>query len=413
MAETQSILTLNGGSSSLKFALFENTQTLTRQLSGQIERIGLPDAQLKVTHHATQQTEKQAVAAPNHAACVEPLAKVLAQHTDLAQLAAIGHRIVHGGSRFSEPTRLTAEVLTELRRISPFDPEHLPAEISVIEAFAQRYPQLNQIGCFDTAFHHTLPRVAKLLPLPRRYAKQGVQRYGFHGLSYAYLLQELSRMADQDAPNGRVILAHLGNGASMAAVRDGQSIDTTMAFTPTAGLVMSTRSGDLDPGLVAYLAQTEGMTPAQFQRMVNFESGLLGISETSSDMRDLQAQAKTDERAADAIAVFCYQARKWIGALTTALGGLDTIVFSGGIGENAPAIRAGICTGLEFLGLTLDEVRNGNNATVISADNSRVTARVIPTDEEWQIAHLVQGTVTGGRKTEVRRQKAEDRARQD
>ncbi|MFN8488701.1 MAG: acetate/propionate family kinase [Caldilineaceae bacterium] len=401
MAETQSILTLNGGSSSLKFALFENTQSLTRQLSGQIERIGLANAQLKVTHPATKQTEKQAVAAPNHAACIEPLAKVLAQHTDLAQLAAIGHRIVHGGSRFSAPERLTPEVLTELRRISPFDPEHLPAEISVVEAFAQRYPQLTQIGCFDTAFHHTLPRVAKLLPLPRRYAKQGVQRYGFHGLSYAYLLRELRRSAGEDAANGRVILAHLGNGASMAAVRNGQSIDTTMAFTPTAGLVMSTRSGDLDPGLVAYLAQTEGMTPAQFQRMVNFEAGLLGISEISSDMRDLQAQAKTDERAADAIAVFCYQARKWIGALTTALGGLDTIVFSGGIGENAPAIRAGICAGLEFLGLTLDEARNTTNAAVISADNSRVAVRVIPTDEEWQIARLVQGIVTRDRRPEI------------
>ena len=202
---------------------------------------------------------------------------------------AVGHRVVHG-MKHTAPERVTPELLDELRRISPFDPDHLPREIELIEAFRQRHPKLPQVACFDTAFHRAMPRVARLLPIPRRYEAKGVQRYGFHGLSYAYLMEELARLGDPAATKGRVILAHLGNGASLAAVRDGKSIDTSMGFTPTAGLVMSTRSGDLDPGLVAYLARTEQMTAPQFDRMVNHESGLLGVSETSSDMRDLLAR---------------------------------------------------------------------------------------------------------------------------
>src|SRR5205085_9273897 len=231
-----------------------------------------------------------------------------------------------------------AEMLKELRRMSPFDPEHLPSAIALIEALAGSYPALSQVACFDTAFHRNLLRVAKLLPIPRRYESKGVQRYGFHGMSYAYLMQELERVAGPAAAKGRLVLAHLGNGASMAAVRGGDSLDTTMAFTPAAGLVMSTRSGDLDPGLVAFLARTERMTPEQFNHMVNSQSGLLGISETSSDVRDLLQIESTDVRAAEALAVFCYQAKKTIGALTAALGGLDTLVFAGGIGENSPVL---------------------------------------------------------------------------
>jgi acetate kinase len=398
MTENDYILTINGGSSSIKFALFQNNKALERGLVGQFERIGLPDAYLKITKQAGAQPERRPIEAPDHAACIEALTQLLAQQAGFNAIAAIGHRIVHGGAHFSEPQRVTPELLAELKRISPFDPEHLPAEISLIEAFAQRYPQIAQIACFDTAFHRDMPRVAKLLPIPRRYMEQGVQRYGFHGLSYAYLMQELERVTSNQATNRRaperIILAHLGNGASMAAVRAGKSIDTTMAFTPTAGLVMSTRSGDLDPGLVAYLAQTEGMTPAQFHHMVNYESGLRGISETSSDMRDLLAREKEDERAADAIALFCYQAKKWIGALAAALGGLDMLVFAGGIGENAPIIRARITEGLEFLGLALDAARNETNARVISTDTSRVTMCVIPTDEELQIAQSVHIILT-------------------
>ena len=234
-----------------------------------------------------------------------------------------------------------------------------------------------------------MPRVARLLPIPRRYDAKGVQRYGFHGLSYAYLMQELGRVAGAEAAKGRVILAHLGNGASLAAVLDGRSVDTTMAFTPAAGLVMGTRSGDVDPGLVAFLARSEKMTPAHFDRMVNHESGLLGVSEISSDMRELLARENDDVRAKEAVALFCYQAKKWIGAYAAALGGLDTLIFAGGIGENAPVIRARICHGLRFLGIELDESRNRATAAVISTDASRATVRVIHTDEDLMIAKSV------------------------
>jgi acetate kinase len=288
--------------------------------------------------------------------------------------------------RHSEPERVTAKLLTELRRLTPYDPEHLPREIALIEAVRARHPRLPQVACFDTAFHRTMPAVARLLPIPRRYAARGVQRYGFHGLSYSYLLAELARLGDAAAVRGRVILAHLGSGASLAAVRDGRSIDTSMGFTPAAGLVMSTRSGDLDPGLMAFLARTERMTPAQFDRMVNHESGLLGVSGTSSDVRDLLARETQDARAADALALFCYQAKKWIGAYAAALGGLDTLVFAGGIGENAPVLRARICHGLGFLGVAVDSTRNAKSAALISTDASRVAVRVIRTDEELMIA---------------------------
>ena len=260
--------------------------------------------------------------------------------------------------------------------------------MGLIEAFRKRHPTLPQVACFDTAFHRTMPSVAKLLPIPRRYAAKGVERYGFHGLSYAYLMQELGRI-DPAAVKGRVILAHLGNGASLAAVHHEKSIDTSMGFTPTAGLVMSTRTGDLDPGVGYYLARSERMSAARFQHMVNHESGLIGVSGTSSDVRDLLAQEDTDARAAEAIALFCYQAKKWIGSYAAALGGLDTLVFAGGIGENAPAIRKRICEGLGFLGIALHPKRNAKNASVISTDTGRVIVRVIRTDEERMIARSV------------------------
>ena len=244
-----------------------------------------------------------------------------------------------------------------------------------------------------------MPRVAKLVPIPRRFDVQGVQRYGFHDLSYAYLMEELARLDDPAASTGRVILAHLGNGASLAAVRDGHSIDTSMGFTPTAGLPMSTRSGDLDPGLVSYLARTGDITPTRFHHMVNHESGLLGVSETSSDMRDLLAREAADVRAAEAVALFCYQAKKWIGAFAAALGGVDTLVFTGGIGEHAALVRERICEGLSFLGIELDASRNAEAVGVISTDSSRVTVRVIRTDEELMIARSVwrsRAAVTAG-----------------
>jgi acetate kinase len=294
--------------------------------------------------------------------------------------------------KHSEPERITPKLLAKLHHITPFAPEHLPSEVSLIKAFVQRHPKLPQVACFDTAFHRTMPTVARLLPIPRRYAAKGIERYGFHGLSYSYLMEELSHI-DPQAARGRVILAHLGNGASLAAVHHGRSIDTSMSFTPTAGLVMSTRTGDLDPGVLYYLARTERLTASQLQHMVNHESGLLGVSGISSDLRDLCAQERTDVRAAEAVELFCYQVRKWIGSFAAALGGLDTLVFAAGIGENAPLIRKRICQGLAFLGIELNAKQNTKNALLISVGSSRVKVRVIRTDEDLMIARSVIRTV--------------------
>ena len=383
------ILTINGGSSSLKCSLFQVGPPLTRVLSGLVDRIGFSEGTLTLTDVASGASECRTIQVAHHKDCVDPLIAWLEQKVTITDLVAIGHRVVHGGHRYSEPQRLTPEIMGELRRLSPYDPEHMPAEIELIETFVQRYPTIPQVACFDTAFHRDMPRVARLLPIPRRYEEAGVRRYGFHGLSYAYLMEELRRIAPREA-QGRVILAHLGNGASMAAVHRGKSIDTSMGFTPTAGLPMSTRSGDLDPGLLSYLSRTEGMTVEQFHTMVNRQSGLLGVSETSSDLRDLLASEGHDPRAAEAVAFFCYQAKKWIGSFAAALGGLDTLVFSGGIGENSSVIRSRICQGLGFLGVAVDEVPNAAGAAVISKERSGVTVRVIYTDEEGQIARSVR-----------------------
>jgi acetate kinase len=336
--DNKCVLTINGGSSSIKFALYENCEPLKRNLHGVVDHIGMSGTTLTFVDQTTHQPHDLPLDASDHKSAATSLMDWLAGQAGFESLQAIGHRVVHG-MHHTEPEVVTQELLDELHRISPYDPDHLPGEIKLIETFRQRHPELPQVACFDTAFHRAMPRVAKLLPIPRCYDAKGVQRYGFHGLSYAYLMEELVRLGDPAANAGRVILAHLGNGASIAAVRDGKSIDTSMGFTPTAGLVMSTRSGDLDPGLAPYLARTEQLTAKQFYEMVNHKSGLLGVSETSSDMRDLLAREVHDIRAAEAVTLFCYQAKKWIGAFAAALGGLDTLVFAGGIGENAPQIR--------------------------------------------------------------------------
>lgn len=385
----RSILSINSGSSSLRFALFKAGESPPQILTGKFDRIGSSDATLSYMDVLARKKTESKVDVLNHVDCVPPLVELLDQKVGASAVSAIGHRVVHGGPRYRDPQRVDNALIEELRRMSSFAPNHLPSEIALMEVVTNKFPQVPQIACFDTAFHHTMPRVAKLLPIPRRYEAMGVQRYGFHGLSYAYLMEELARLGDPAATKGRVILAHLGNGASMAAVCDGMSIDTSMGFTPTAGLVMSTRSGDLDPGLAPYLARTEQTTTSQFYRMVNHESGLLGVSETSSDMRDLLDHEKKDVRAAEAVALFCYQAKKWIGSFAAALGGLDTLVFAGGIGENAPIVRTRICEGLGFLGLELNEARNEETAAVISTDGRRVTVRVIRTDEELMIARSV------------------------
>ena len=382
------ILTINGGSSSIKFALYQAGEPLKRGLYGKVDRIGLSGTNLTFDDRATDQQESRKLAASDHKSAANLLIDWLEEQNSFESVRAVGHRVVQG-MQHTAPELVTQELLDELHRISPCDPDHLPSEIELIETFRQRHPKLPQVACFDTAFHRTMPRVAKLLPIPRRYDAKGVQRYGFHGLSYAYLMEELARLGDAAATRGRVILAHLGNGASMAAVRDGKSIDTSMSFTPTSGLVMGTRSGELDPSLAPYLARTEQMTTQQFHKMVNHDSGLLGVSEISSDMRDLLAQEAHDIRAAEAVALFCYQAKKWLGCFAAALGGLDTFVFAGGIGENAPFVRARICDGLGFLGVEIEDKRNAASEGVISTDASRTTVRVIRTDENLMIARSV------------------------
>src|ERR1017187_7472293 len=339
------ILTINGGSSSIKFALYEAGEPLQRGLDGKVDRIGLSGTNLTFRDAKGMPPTSRKMAAADHKSAAKSLLDFLEAQPDFPSVKAVGHRVVHG-MQHTAPELVTQELLDELHRIRPYDPEHLP----------------------------------------RRFDAKGIQRYGFHGLSYAYLMEELARLGDPAAKTGRVILAHLGNGASLAAVCEGQSIDTSMGFTPTAGLVMSTRSGDLDPGLAPYLARTEQMTIKQFYQMVNHESGLLGVSETTSDMRDLLAQEASDLRAAEAVALFCYQAKKWIGSFAAALGGLDTLVFAGGIGENAPLVRARICEGLSVLGIELNESRNAQTAGVISTNASRATVRVLRTDEELMIA---------------------------
>jgi acetate kinase len=387
--KTPCVLTINGGSSSIKFALFEADGGLRRTLEGRIQGIGLPAGDFKVRSLDSTEKLSKPIVATDHIMAVNILMDWVQQEIKTNTLTAVGHRVVHGGPNYWQPQRITPEIVEALHQLSPFDPEHLPEEILLTEAFHRRFPDLPQIACFDTAFHHDMPRVAHLLPIPRRYETKGVRRYGFHGLSCQYLIEELARVAGEGKASGKVILAHLGNGASLTAVRGCRSIDTTMSFTPTAGLPMSTRSGDLDPGLGWYLARTEQVTAKQFHHMVNHESGLLGLSETSSDVRELLARESSDVRAAEALSLFCYQTRKWICALAGALEGLDTLVFAGGIGENAPEIRARICHGLSFFGIGLDSGRNDANNPVISCDAGPVTVRVIRTDEESIIAKSV------------------------
>lgn len=392
-----SVLAVNGGSSSIKFAVYQAGTPLKPSLSGKLDRISLSGTTL--SWHATESRSVDGrMEVPVHEPSTGLLIDWLEAREEFAAVGAVGHRVVHGMAH-TEPERVTPELLDELHRVTPYAPDHLPREIALIEAFRERHPHLPQVACFDTAFHRSMPPVARLLPIPRRYQAKGVQRYGFHGLSYAYLMEELARAAGPEAAHGRVILAHLGNGASLAAVQGGTSIDTSMGFTPAAGLVMSTRTGDLDPGLVSFLAHTEQMTAPQFHQMINHESGLLGVSEISSDMRDLLAREADDVRAADAVALFCYQTKKWVGAFAAALGGLDTLVFSAGIGEQSASIRARICEGLGFLGIALQDGRNAAHAAVISAEGSRVTVRVIPTNEELMIARSVSRVLRLGADT--------------
>jgi acetate kinase len=386
--ETSRLLAINAGSSSIKFAVHEAGGSIRLLIRGKVDRIGLTGTRLEITEGRTGGRRRRNVAAPDLKAAIHAILAWLEAEDHTGSIRAVGHRVVHGMAR-SAPQRVTPGLIRELKRYSSFAPEHLPGEISIIEELCARLPSVPQVACFDTAFHRGMPRVAKLLPIPRKMTRGGIERYGFHGLSYEFMLGELERLGDRAASKGRVVLAHLGNGASLAAILDGRSVDTSMGFTPAAGLVMGTRTGDVDPGVLSYLAQRKGMSEGELARMVNHQSGLLGVSGTSSDMRDLLAREGRDARAAEAVELFCYQARKWIGAYAAALGGLDTLVFSGGIGENAAAVRERICAGLGFLGLEIDPKRNSRGASRISRRRSRVSVRVVKTDEEYVIAHSV------------------------
>jgi acetate kinase len=356
------VLAINAGSASVKSGLF--------------------------TFEAKPQPLQRALAEPDATSLVQDLLGVPAQSPD-TRLTAIGYRIVHGGPDHYAPQRITESFLDQLERIVPFAPNHLPAAIALVKALRKARPDLPHVACFDTAFHHDLPEVARRLPIPRSYDEKGVRRYGFHGLSYAYLMQELRRQAGHEAANRAVVLAHLGNGSSVAAVRDGRSVDTSMCFTPLGGVIMSTRSGDLDPGLVTYIARSGGLTPDQVEDLLSHKAGLLAISGSTGDMRQLLGRDRTDEACRLAVDMYTYQVKKWIGAFAAALGGLDTLVFSGGIGEHAPEVRRRICQGLEFLGVRIDQTRNATNSDVISIPDAPVVVRVIPTDEELMIAQAV------------------------
>jgi acetate kinase len=382
---TRRILTINTGSSSIKAALYELDDEERLSVQALVERIGLSGGHIRVTDAGGAPLLDEQRDLPDHPAGLQVLFAWLHAHHFADGLDAIGHRVVHGGSRYSAPHLIDDDLLKTLRDLVPVDPEHLPQAISAIQAAQQVYPATPQVACFDTAFHRSMPRVAQIYGLPRRLADEGVLRYGFHGLSYEYILLTL-RAEDPAAADGRVIIAHLGNGASMAAARAGSGVETTMGFSPTGGLVMGTRSGDLDPGVLLYLLQAQGMDAAALNQMVNHHAGLLGVSETSADMRDLLSREATDPRAAEAVALFCYQARKFLGALAAALGGVETVIFTGGIGEHAAPIRSRICAGLEFLGIALDPQRNDSHAPIISADGGRVVVRVMKTNEDLMIA---------------------------
>lgn len=374
------ILCLNSGSSSLKFALFSISDSVEQKLVwGAVENIGR-EARLwlRAGDKVLLDKDKQGPLRDAHE-CIVAIFNAI-DHLSLPRPQAAGHRIVHGGPKYTEPRRIDSQLLEDLQQVVPLAPLHLPAQIEIIRALTQHYPELPQVACFDTAFHAGMPEVARRLPLPREVWERGVRHYGFHGLSYEFIVAALGANAD-----GRVIIAHLGNGASVAAVHHGKSVDTSMGLTPAGGFMMSTRSGDLDPGVLLYLLRA-GYGPDPLENMVNRESGLLGVSGSSSDMKTLLEKRDHDPLAAQAIQMFCYGIRKFIGAYAAVLGGLDTLVFTGGIGEHAPAVRGQICQGLEFLGVQLSPEQNQQSAAIISTSASQCTVRVIPTDEDLMIA---------------------------
>jgi acetate kinase len=379
---------MNRGSSTLKSALYQSGKHDDLLLSVSVDRAGGSGGLFNIADSSGTTLFHSAIDDGNSNAALEVMLAWMGSHGFFAQLAAVGHRLVHGGPRYRDPQRITPEFVSEIEKLVPLDPDHMPAAIAGIQFVARKFPDLPQVACFDTAFHSTLPKVARMYALPRRLFDQGIVRYGFHGLSYEYVMSELQTLEGKLA-RGRVSIAHLGSGASMVAVKEGKSIDTSMGFTPLEGLVMATRSGDVDPGALLYLFENEKLSAEDMSALLNKESGLLGVSGSTGDMKELVDKIDQDPRAAEAVNLFSYRAKKYSGAYAAALGGLDVFVFTGGIGERAPAIRKRICDGLDFLGIRLDSTANEANAPLISAAQSRVKVRVIKTNEDLMIVRHV------------------------
>ncbi|MEP6701551.1 MAG: acetate/propionate family kinase [Betaproteobacteria bacterium] len=378
------ILAVNTGSSSLKSALYRANAPDTAAFNVVVDRIGGMNARLRVTDGQGKALSESSVDAPDFDAALDSTLRVLEQFDPGHRLAGVGHRLVHGGLLFDRPQLITQAAMAALDDIARLAPEHMPQALVAVRFIAKRHPDVPQIACFDTAFHRAMPRVAQTIALPQRWRDEGFVRFGFHGLSYESAVSELRRV-DPAGARGRTIVAHLGNGASMAAIRDGVAVDTTMGYTPTSGLVMGTRCGDIDPGVLIELSARHAVGPDQMNVLLNKQSGLLGVSGISQDMRDLLAAEPNDSRAADAIELFCYRVRKYLGAFASVLGGIDTLIFTGGIGEKSATIRERICAGQTFLDIVLDPAANQANAPVISTAGATVTIRVIRADEEGVI----------------------------
>jgi acetate kinase len=384
------ILCLNSGSSSRKVALFRLGQGAEELLAeGAAEEIGSRAGRLWIRDGRKRMLCDYA---GDFSGTADPLLALFDEidRLHLARPDAAGHRLVHGGAHHVAPELITLAVTTELQRLIPFAPLHLPGELEGIEATAARYPDLPQGEGVDTAFHRQMSEVAQRFALPRALWDEGIRRFGFHGISFEYIMQTLAGAAPS-----RIIIAHLGNGASMAAIRDGRPLDTTMGFTPAGGFMMGTRSGDLDPGILVYLLKEKRYDAESLERLINHQAGLLGVSGISADMKVLLEKTDVEPNAAQAVEMFCYQVRKSIGALAAALGGLDLLVFTAGIGERAAPVRWEICCGLEYMGISLDRERNSEHADVISTSDSRCIVRVIPTNEDLMIARHTRGVVFG------------------
>jgi len=377
------VLTLNAGSSSLKFAIFTNVERPRRLWSGAIERIGLPGARFRLSDARGAVFREETGTIADHDTALKRLLLAIEHEASGVKLVAVGHRIAHGGPDCDCPEQVTPTLRARLQQLTALAPLHLPANIAGIDAVRIARPDLTQIACFDTSFHRDLPPIARLSGLPRALQDEGLRRFGFHGLSYEYIVKAL-RDAGVAVDAERIVVAHLGSGASMCAIRDGKSLETTMGFSTIAGLPMGTRSGDVDPGLLLHLLIDKEMTPEAVSQMLYAESGLLGLSGISRNMQELLQ--RPDDAAAEAVAYFCYHARRHLAGLTATLGGVDRLVFTGGIGANAPQVRAGICDRLGYLGIELNKSANLRGDPVISTGSVGVTVEVRQTDEEAMIA---------------------------